>query len=42
MWSIENDLLTHTLKIKRDEVEAKMRAQIELCVAGTESAIVWE
>jgi long-chain acyl-CoA synthetase len=42
MWSIENDLLTHTLKIKRDEVEAKMRAQIERCVAGTESAIVWE
>lgn len=42
VWSIENDLLTHTLKIKRDEVEAKMRAQIELCEAGTDSAIVWE
>jgi long-chain acyl-CoA synthetase len=41
-WSIENDLLTHTLKIKRDEVEEKMRAVIEQCDKGTDSAVVWE
>ncbi|NIB44661.1 AMP-binding protein [Pseudomaricurvus alkylphenolicus] len=41
-WSIENEMLTHTLKIKRDEVEEKLRSTLELCVAGTDSPIVWE
>ena len=40
-WSLENRLLTHTLKILRDDVEKQHRATIERCLAGNET-VVWE
>jgi long-chain acyl-CoA synthetase len=42
-WSIENNLLTHTLKIMRDDVEVRYGAIIEQCANGTQpSPVVWE
>lgn len=40
-WTMENQLLTHTLKILRDEVERHHQVTIERCLAGSET-VVWE
>mgnify|MGYP006072069989 CR=1 FL=1 len=40
-WSIENLLLTHTLKILRDDVEKRHRASIERC-ENEAIGIIWE
>jgi len=40
-WSIENDLLTHTLKVLRDDVEAHHSSSIQKAMASDES-VCWE
>ncbi len=42
-WSIENGLLTHTLKILRDDVEAHLSPLIGKCAEGSlEGPVVWQ
>jgi len=41
-WTIENKMLTHTLKILRDDVEEKLRPTIDFCVNGEIERVVWE
>lgn len=42
-WTLENRLLTHTLKILRDDVEARYSPLIQQCAEGTlEGPVVWE
>jgi long-chain acyl-CoA synthetase len=42
-WTIENGLLTHTLKILRDDVEAHLSPLTRQCVEGSlEGPVVWQ
>lgn len=40
-WSIENGLLTHTMKVLRDDVEAHQASSIEKAMASNDS-VYWE
>ncbi|MFT4824447.1 MAG: long-chain acyl-CoA synthetase [Halioglobus sp.] len=42
-WTMENRLLTHTLKILRDDVEKNHQPSIESCMQGASgTTVVWE
>ncbi|MFK8049588.1 MAG: AMP-binding protein [Halioglobus sp.] len=42
-WTMENRMLTHTLKILRDDVEKNHQNAIETCMqAGAKTTVVWE
>lgn len=42
-WTMENRLLTHTLKILRDDVEQHHQGVIEICMqSGAGTTVVWE
>ena len=41
-WTVENSLLTPTLKIKRNEVDARYGQHYERWYAVTESLVWWE
>lgn len=41
-WTIENDLLTHTLKVLRDDVEKFYLATIEQAISNPLETVIWE
>jgi long-subunit acyl-CoA synthetase (AMP-forming) len=41
-WTIENDLLTHTLKMLRDDIENFYKPQIEAMLSSREGPIIIE
>lgn len=42
-WTMENRMLTHTLKILRDDVEKHHEGAIEICMqSGAGTTVVWE
>jgi len=42
-WTLDNGLLTHTLKLLRDDVEKKHGAVIERCMAAADGeTVIWE